>query len=461
MSLTVNLDINNRPMINSENNITVTGPRTIFGKKRGDGTAHVNGVIEHFEQGETSTDCVALAQLIGLSFTPIGRQAIKDSVRPDGMGGAIVTFEGAKGNQKEFRISVEEFNKYGNYKIYTKGDDDVLCIELAMVKYLKSQGYYMSDKDWRLNFYSIEELSEHGLIGLLLGDDKVVRYRMVRDLKDTERCLAEFERNPENYAVWFSFNRYYEGRFDGNDDSDDVHSGHAYALKDIRNINGEKYVIFIDPFNSTKEKKMKYSDFIFYKTDEIKMYAIGTNEINRDIIPLGARTFEKNQNDEVEAGMNEFKYRGHLGQVRFLYTRYQEFAEMADFASDDELKQYINNLSDLERYFIMKNSANIFIDRLDHRYRGWNSESMQNKKEVIEPFIDSVIEHARLYGVSDADINNFRNTCTQELDNKFYTRESKIIGAFNAFVSIVEAAKEEYYQGCVSTWGTTLEHFIR
>jgi len=443
MSLKVNFAVNNNLTVNFENNIAVTRPELIFDKKRrGDGTAHVNGVIEYFEQGESSTDCVALAQLIGLSYTPLGKKAIKDSVKPDGKGGAIVTFKGAKGEQKEFRISVEEFNKYGNYKIYTKGDDDVLCIELAMVKYLRSLGYNF-DKDWKLEQYSIEELSDHGLIGLLMGDENVLRYRM-SDIIDIKRALTEFEKNPEKYAVWLSFDGYYD-RYNGLDEADAVHPGHAYALKGVRYINNEKYVIFIDPYNSTAEKKMKYSDFIFWLND-FKMYQIGSNKVNRNLVPCGARGMEKEQYDEVEASLNEANWQNHFGKVHFPYTRYQEFTEMVYFADDAELKRYIENFSDLERYFIMKNSANIFIDRLDHRYRGWKAENIQNKKDVIEPFIKSVIAHAQLYGVSDDDINRFRNECAKELENKFYTRESKIIEAFQRFIDIVESAKEKYYE---------------
>ena len=56
------------------------------------GCANVNGTIDYFGQGEKISDCVILSELLGLSYTCAGKKIISQSVKPDAMGGAILTF---------------------------------------------------------------------------------------------------------------------------------------------------------------------------------------------------------------------------------------------------------------------------------------------------------------------------------------------------------------------------------
>ena len=82
MSLSVNFDTQSSKA-KPKSKITIRQTNPVIGERL-NGGAKVNGVIEHFEQGEKAGDCRALSQLLGLSFTPIGQKAIKDSVKSDG-----------------------------------------------------------------------------------------------------------------------------------------------------------------------------------------------------------------------------------------------------------------------------------------------------------------------------------------------------------------------------------------
>ena len=131
---------------------------------------NINGVIDDFKQGSTG-DCYLLTRLKNLSRKSWGKKAIKESIEPDGMGGAYITFKGAFQPSTYVRrpitihISIEEilsirekqnteidtskydFNnqedieryraEYNALNQFSKGDDDVLAIELAYDKYMK------------------------------------------------------------------------------------------------------------------------------------------------------------------------------------------------------------------------------------------------------------------------------------------------------------------------------------
>ena len=99
----------------------------------------INGEIEHFQQAKDGWDCQILSDLISLKYTTWGKKILKENVKPDGMGGAIVTLNGANGN-KNITVSIEELLKAKSDSLFAKGDDDVIAIELAVAKYIKREG---------------------------------------------------------------------------------------------------------------------------------------------------------------------------------------------------------------------------------------------------------------------------------------------------------------------------------
>lgn len=98
---------------------------------------HFNGMIEPTKQGENAIDCWLLSGLNALNQISWGKKAIKDAIRPDGEGRVYITFIGSPIEQKTFHVTVEDLYNASQSDKYSKGDDDVLAIEVATEKLFK------------------------------------------------------------------------------------------------------------------------------------------------------------------------------------------------------------------------------------------------------------------------------------------------------------------------------------
>ena len=194
---------------------------------------------------------------------------------------------------------------------------------------------------------------------------------------------------------------------------------------------------------------MEYTQFV-NSVDNTALYELNSNQRNRNLLNFENRKSELWNLEKAELELKQVEKNKYQSKDGLWWdgNEYQAFTNKIKYAKIEDVKKYINNFSDLQRYIIMKNYAETYISKLDHRTMGWSSEKIQDKKDIIQPFIDSAIKHAKLYGISDKDINEFKNACAKELNAKFYTNQSKIIEAFEKFIKIVENAKEEYYEGC-------------
>ena len=124
----------------------------------------INGEIENTEQGDAG-DCWLLTHINGLRDTKWGKKLIKNAIKPDGAGGAVITFKGAKGEQKEFHISVNEIIKARESGIYSSGDDDMIAMELAVEKYLIKFGHLYEDRKQDIGTESGKAITGNGLSG--------------------------------------------------------------------------------------------------------------------------------------------------------------------------------------------------------------------------------------------------------------------------------------------------------
>ena len=237
--------------------------------------ASINGEIDAFYQ-QKAGDCKLLALLKSISLTDWGKKGIKKAVKPDGMGGAYVTFKGAKGEQKEFHITIEDFFKAENDGVYSIGDDDVLAIELAAVKYLKTQGIIVGEAG--LQGYDVSKLGENELGTLLFGEDYQAKDYFIAE--DIERILEIIEKEPGKYAATFGVilemgeNSY----------------GHDLTLKGVEIKDGKKYVTFFDPHNSEDERMVDYNEFLSQWKCSIRLYGIDPKEDNRKLMDDFERT---------------------------------------------------------------------------------------------------------------------------------------------------------------------------
>ena len=406
----------NPPYIRKYNNIPQEAPKTpdVFTG------AVINGEIEAFYQQEAG-DCRLLSLLKAISLTECGKEGIKNAVKSDGMGGAYVTFKGAKGNQKEFHITIEDFIKAEKDGIYSKGDDDVLAIELATVKYLKTQGRVVAKEG--LDGHDIGELGKYHIAELLFGND----YQCNNYYRDNEiiNILNIMEENPGKYAANFSV-LLNEG---------DDYWGHALTLKGVEIKDGKKYVTFFDPHNSEDEKLMDYNLFLEQRAGSIRLFGIDPNENNRKLMNYDERCDESSKLWD-ELYNNDFREKERYFKRDLLWQTY-------DSSARNYTKSNVKRFTDYQRYEIIKDDYKKIISKMDKITWGWGYG--KDKKAMIKPFVDSVAKTAQMYLIDENEIETFKNSCYKELDATFYTNEKKIIEAFGIIIPKIEAAKEKFY----------------
>lgn len=387
----------------------------------------INGEIEDTQQGRIG-DCWLLTYFNGLRDTKWGKKLIKDAIRPDGNDGAIVTFRGSRGEQKEFQIPIDEIIKAKEKGIYSSGDDDMLIMEIAVEKYLIKYGELYEDRDQNIGTATGEAITGNGLkakdfVELLSGKqtkshyssyafaDSFEDYEKIN--KEQMRLLNEFEKHPNEYMGVISFR---------GDSLDGVmYSEHAYQIKKIVTRGQDKYAIIVNPWDSGKTEEIAI-DKLLYNTSMICITenpdAKPNQKLNTDI-----EIMSNNADTIIEMLQN-----AKTGNVKD--TDIEKLKTLAQTANADNIKDIFK--SDFEIKFIIRS--------LDYIKRGWgNGEA---KKELIAPLVDAYCEYAKNEGVSEEIINNVKSSCHEELDALLYTNEKVIVENLTVlFNEIAEANK--------------------
>ncbi len=350
---------------------------------------NIDGEIGSFRQG-TIGDCRLLAQLNGLSYNKWGRDAIKQSIESDGKGGAIVSFPSLNG--EKFHVSEEELTKNSNgYGTYSSGDDDVTAIEIACNKYLEKSGSKLRDGT------DISKLSKNDLVGLFVSDIKKKIYCDLAFGRDgcgwQKEALNEILCNPNKYVAETGFikNIWTEHGW--------LVPDHAYTIKRIDYSNGNKYVVLVDPDDSSTERYVEYE--LFRKSAfATVLYSKGNNKYNNPLI----------------------------------------FGNKSNY---EQQEQFINNLTDSQKYLYMSDCAENIICGIDYKQSGWKKENIERKKALIEPFIESVINEAQKCNINQKEIEKFREICNKELNAKIYTNPRTIIEAVENIINLINEFYEE------------------
>lgn len=240
----------------------------------------MNGEIETTMQSTETGDCWLLTGVNALNTTKWGKQIIKNSLKPDGEGGAIVTLKGAEGSQKEFRVTIADMEKALGSSKYSIGDDDMLAIELAVEKYAKKQvaaGKLKKDPNAVLNGGI-----DRNMMYLLSG---VPTHDFGKDDKNTDNALDLIMKNPQKYAVYCGFQ----------EDSENLDANHAYTIKEIKkDLKGNKVVVLINPQNSSETETVPYDEF----RPNLRILTVLDDPKNPD---SGMKSEIDYLNDEIEA----------------------------------------------------------------------------------------------------------------------------------------------------------------
>lgn len=243
----------------------------------------INGKISNTRQGMLKDDYL-LSGLNSLSYSKIGKKAIKDAVHKDKDGNIVIKF---KGINKEYTVTKQELKKAskkyvpdfdekgkvrGYDKKYSTGDGDVLAFELAFEKYRTDLKEGKIEKDKNIPAYAYEyskndnnpiDLGTPNQLYYLLTGKKCAQidfnatknYGVAKDLdifkmyskKHFDKFMKDFSKTPENYAAGCNLKIKEQMPFrNKHHQKIKLMPEHEYAIKKIN----DKYVTIVDPQKS-------------------------------------------------------------------------------------------------------------------------------------------------------------------------------------------------------------------
>lgn len=364
----------------------------------------INGEIEDTKQGDRG-DCWLLTSINALRDTKWGKKSLKDAIKPDGMGGAIIELKGAIGSQKKFRISVEEIEKAKQSGKYASGDDDMIAIELALEKYLKIQG---AQYDKNTNGDVLKGgLGTTSVFEIISGEKN--HHIFLNGEKQIQNVMNEIEAHPGEYSVTVGFEQSKNKMMDR----------HSYQLKKIvTDSKGHKFAVLVNPWDSSKEEKIPYNDFV----ENIQTLCVIENP---DAAP------NKKLMSNMEKNIHKINN----------FNNSREILNVLIYGDDEKIKQMLTSTDPEVLYSALtENDLKLmgsFIETFDLKKSGWGKG--KEKKEFISPIVNMVIAKAQAVGVDSKKIEETSKACYQELDAIFYTDEKVIIAALESLVSEIKA----------------------
>lgn len=164
------IKLNGMTDINESGVMTFNGIRCRYNDKgKLEKVNDANGQIGEFKQGGTG-DCWLLSAVTALNNNDAGKEMLKDIVKADGNGNVTVSLKGAN---KTYTISADELDsKDFGEKSYSKGDRDVLAIEVAVEKF-RTEILEMKNKGQDVSQYSSFFSSAMNTEDVLDGGDPI------------------------------------------------------------------------------------------------------------------------------------------------------------------------------------------------------------------------------------------------------------------------------------------------
>lgn len=306
------------------------------------GNVSINGKIENSEQGELG-DCFFLAQINALSDTDFGKEAIKNSIIDNNDGTYTVKLKGAN---KKFTISKQEIlyakTLTNNGKnTYSKGDDDMVLLELAFERYFNQTNEFIDDdfikeskqellktKNSKGEVFECRTQISYGGFGgdfanynsgtdiafLLTGKQSFKGFPLDKDNKDTINAILKLKAsNKNNIAITFGLGELKDSSNNKvakeyKDFYSDRHLSHikSVALDDNENITS---VTITNPWDNNKTITLPYEKFMnewISKTKDNDMWITSNSkEVNTQIEELSknnAQKFSENLKSQKNSG---------------------------------------------------------------------------------------------------------------------------------------------------------------
>lgn len=237
----------------------------------------VNGEIdEPVYQGDVG-DCWLLSAILSMSYNEDGVNIIKENMSINKDGSVDISFPGI---DKEYSVSsseIKEENVTGKYSSseYSRGDDDMLALELGIDKVVKDTSVTTK--------YSLEEGGSPYYVYKLFDAESIT---VADSSLEVEQALDYFEENSDECSMSIAISDV---------EIDDLLPNHGYAVKSVEGDN----VILVNPWDSTKEIKASKSDLI---ENGDKM-----NVIYAEFDPSGQYTDKESTTSKEEKFYTRFK----------------------------------------------------------------------------------------------------------------------------------------------------------
>lgn len=461
--------------INTDNNVSAPGElsQSLAGK------TNINGVIDDFKQGTTG-DCYLLTRLKNLSRKSWGKKAIKESIEPDGMGGAYVTFRGALNpstfnrQPMKFHVSVEEilnirekqnteidtskynFNnqndidkyneEYANLHQFSSGDDGVLAIELAYDKYMKMHGRDMSRGDAVSNTMNNgKRPTDNGqIVKLITGTDAhgfSENSFGTGNIALIDKALTEVKKNLDNYVLEIGFKK---------NNKYGLIPNHAYEIIDFKTDRcGNPMIILGNPWDSSKQIEMNYydaitasSDVFIWENPNERTNLFGdfgtlTLENFNDVSAEDLTKMDSLQNvyqERHEQCLREEEEERRLAEIEEKYSIIKEILNIEN--REERLNNFNKYLQNTEPEIVnpvLKEKYFDVIEQICQAERGIFRRRARRK--LMTPLVDYVAEQALKNGISADEVEVFRTTCNKELKRWLFFKKSNFINAFDKLLA--------------------------
>lgn len=207
-----------------------------------------------FSQGSKG-DCVIVGRIVALLSKHRGKEALKNTTRIDDEGNIIVTFKGL-GN-KEVKVTYDELKNHD----YSSGNADVRALEIAWNKVTKYIGG-VNNPISNLTF-------DKALLGITSSSTELSSLEYVVPVPDLTKSLAlkkhyikEFNNPNKAYVMGLNILNiiprfYVNPTFEDNGEKVKLQPIHQYAVVKADN----DYVYMVNPYDSGRNIKIKWSDF--------------------------------------------------------------------------------------------------------------------------------------------------------------------------------------------------------
>ena len=461
----------------TDNNQTTASPDELPEKIAG---TTINGVIEDFKQGNTG-NCYFLTRLKNLSRKSWGAKIIKESIEPDGTGGAYVTFKGALKVDKSgrtpmrFHVTVEDIlsvrekqksvpdasgydlkNKdeieryksdYKDLRQFSSGDDDVLVLELAYNKYMRLHDRDMGDGDvtsyWSMKTYVTDE---GDVVKLFTGSNEKGfsgNYFGTRNPALMEEALTEVKKCFDNYVLEMEFKENNEYG---------MLSNHAYEIIGFESDrNGNPMIVIINPHDTSKPIKMNYydaiasaSDLLLWENPEFETETFGFFGLNyrnlEDPLEKDLARIDSLQNLYHQRHEDCLKEEEEERRLADLEEKYSVVRNILNTENREErrnkLSQYLKETESETVNLVLKEKYAEIIDQICSTEHGIFRRKA--RKKLITPLADYIAEQAKTCGIDDVKVETFKTKCSKELKRFLFFREERIVNAFEEIIGIMK-----------------------